>query len=269
MKLLLIITTHLVATSYLYAVDNLRLSDMRSMGMGENGVTQSLFFNPALFVETDCKTIHLDYFNQYGIKELGTISTGFFFPNTVLSTGVNISSFGYDAYRESMFRLLLGKQLNEKWRIGISIQYSLLQTELLEEQPKRLSTDIGALFCPVDKLLIGMLIMHLPSVSIGNKTSEIKDFTVYSIQIGFQWEVINSLLIAGSLDSNKEYTLSGGMGVEYTPFNNFRIRAGIKATPFLPTLGVGYSLSKFTVDIATIYHPVLGMSTGMGLKYSF
>ena len=217
----------------IHAVDNLRIPDIRSLGMGGNGVTQSVLFNPALVALHTDKIIHLEYFNRYGVKELGTVGIGFVYPNPLLSVGVDISSFGYDQYRETLFRLSVGKRLNDRWRIGIGFQYKMLQTDLWEEVPKQLSTDVGILFAPVDKLLIGMLIMDFPSIAIHKHTAEIKCFTGYS------------------------------------PFGNFRIRAGVQTTPLLPTLGIGYRLVGFTVDVATVYHPVLGVSTGLGLSYSF
>ena len=250
----------------IHAVDNLRIPDIRSLGMGGNGVTQSVLFNPALVALHTDKIIHLEYFNRYGVKELGTVGIGFVYPNPLLSVGVDISSFGYDQYRETLFRLSVGKRLNDRWRIGIGFQ---LQTDLWEEVPKQLSTDVGILFAPVDKLLIGMLIMDFPSIAIHKHTAEIKCFTGYSVQIGFQWEVINGLLIAGTVGSNKTHVLTGNAGIEYAPFGNFRIRAGVQTTPLLPTLGIGYRLVGFTVDVATVYHPVLGVSTGLGLSYSF
>ena len=114
-----------------------------------------------------------------------------------------------------------------------------------------------------------MLIMNFPSIGIHKYTTEIKYFTGYSVQIGFQWEIINSLLIVGTIESNKEHTWMGNAGIEYAPFKNFHIRAGVQTTPLLSTLGIGYRLIGFTVDVATIYHPVLGVSTGLGLSYSF
>ena len=148
------------ASINIHAVDNLRISDIRSLGMGGNGVTQSVLFNPALVALNTDKVLHLEYFNRYGVKELGTVGIGFVYPNPLLSAGVDISSFGYDQYRETLFRLSVGKQLNGRWRIGIGFQYKMLQTELWEEVPKQLSTDVGILFVPIDKLLIGMLIMN-------------------------------------------------------------------------------------------------------------
>ena len=253
----------------IHAVDNLRIPDIRCLGMGGNGVTQSVLFNPALVALHTDKVLYSEYFNRYGVKELGTMGVGFVYPNPLLSAGVDISSFGYDQYRETLFRLSVGKRLNDRWRIGISFQYKMLQTELWEEVPKQLSTDVGILFTPVDKLLIGVLIMNFPAIAIHKYTAEIKCFTGYSVQIGFQWEIINSLLIVGTIESNKEHTWIGNAGIGYAPFKNFRIRAGVQTTPLLPALGIGYRLAGFTVDVATVYHPVLGVSTGLGLSYSF
>ena len=54
----------------LYAVNNLRLPDMRSVGMGECGITQSFLFNPALIGRESYKNLDINYFNRYGLKEL-------------------------------------------------------------------------------------------------------------------------------------------------------------------------------------------------------
>lgn len=253
----------------LHAVNNLRLPDIRCMGMGMCGVTNSSLFNPALISRENSKSVDINYFNYYGLKELGTVNVAFSYPNDFLSAGVDISSFGYDQYRESMFRLFLGKPLGERWSIGISLQYTLLQTKLMEESPQYLSADVGILFTPVEKLLIGMLIQDFPSVEILKKNADIESIIYYSLQIGFQWEVINNLLIVGNAETDKQTTVSGRIGIEYQLIDHFYVRTGIRTTPLLPTLGVGYWLSGFVVDVAVHYHPVLGISTGIGLKYCF
>ena len=55
------------ASINIHAVDNLRISDIRSLGMGGNGVTQSVLFNPALVALYTDKVLHLEYFNRYGV----------------------------------------------------------------------------------------------------------------------------------------------------------------------------------------------------------
>lgn len=269
MKLILLFLFTGILSPYVYAVDNLRLPDVRSIGLGGNMCTQSALFNPALIANMENKSIQSEYFNRYMLKELATMSGSFYYPNPVLSAGVDISVFGFDKYREMMIRVSAAKRLGEKWTVGLGFHYSFLQAEILENTKARLATDLGATFSPVDKLLIGMLIMNLPSVSIGDKDIHTEDFNYYLIQIGFQWEIINYLLIVGSLGTDNEHTFLGNVGIEYTAFDSFFIRAGIQTSPLLPSFGVGYQFSRFTVDVAAVYHPVLGMSTGIGFAFSF
>ena len=256
-----------IVLSCLYAADNPRLPDIRCMGMGLCGVVNTSLFNPALVSMESRKSIGIDYFNYYGLKELGTMGMTFSYPNDLLSAGVNISSFGYDKYRRSMFRLFLGKSLGEKWSVGVSLQYTLLQTELTEENPQYLSTDVGVVYVPVEKLLIGMLIQDCPSVGLRKNNADIEPVVCYSLQVGFQWEVINNLVIVGNAETDKQTAVSGRFGMEYQLMDGFHVRAGMKITPLMPTLGVGYRLSGFVMDVAAQYHPVLGVSMGVGLKY--
>lgn len=255
---------------YMSAINNLRMADIRNMGMGGgNGVTLSPLYNPALVALCTENTVRINYFNRYGLKELGNYNGSLYLPNTILSFGIDISAFGYDAYRENLFRLLLGKQLSRKWTIGVGFQYAFVQTELYEEKISQLSTDIGLVYSPVDNLLIGVLLMNTPSAQMGDKSFVIKDFEAWLLQLGFNWKVINNVLIVCSLESNDEYPLAFGAGIEYTPFTDFCVRAGIKSKPFLPAFGVGYRLAAFTIDVAAVFHPVLGVSSGIGFQLSF
>lgn len=59
------------------AEENLRLPDTRALALGGNGVTLSSFSNPALVQLSTDKVIHLEYFNRYALKELGSINGSF------------------------------------------------------------------------------------------------------------------------------------------------------------------------------------------------
>jgi len=237
--------------------------------MGRNGVTESILFNPALLALSEEKSIGFHYFNRYSLKELKTITGNIYLPNDILPVGINFSSFGYEAYQEHLFRLLLGKHLNEHWTLGVSFQYTSLVTELFDEHLAQIATDIGIVYSPVDNLLIGLLAMNLPSVSVGDKIVETKGLAHYLLQLGFQWRIINSMLISAFAENSEEQRLTGGFGIEYLPFDNFCLRAGLKASPFLPSLGIGFRFSSFTLDVAAVYHSVLGISSGVGLIFSF
>lgn len=252
-----------------WAVDNLRFPDIRAIGIGGNEVTQSLLYNPSLVALSTVKSVHIESFNRYQLKELTWFSSHFSCPNEWLPFGVNISSFGYDAWRESRFRCFVGKSLGRKWSLGIGIQYHLLQVEGVERALSSLSTDVGATFSLVDNLFIGMLIKDLPSVCLQKNNLDYKPFNNYLLQIGFQWTIINDLLMAVSAGSEKERSLIVHTGIEYTAFDSFHLRMGLQTAPLLPSLGIGYDLLRFSIDIAAQYHSTLGISSGLGITYRF
>ena len=251
------------------ATDNLRIPDLRTLSLGGGGVTETPLFNPAILAVMPKSKLYANYYNRYSVSELATVSGGLYFKNDILPTGLEITSFGYDEYRESLFRLSLGKQIFDRWAIGIAIQYALLQSELFEENSGIVSSDIGLTYRPVDNVLTGLSILHLPSVKVGDKNVANEHIAPYSIQFGFNWEVINTVFVTGSVSNSKDDSVGGTFGLEYMPLDDFRIRAGITSSPLRPSLGVGYSFAGIDLDAGMIYHSVLGVSIGVGLSFSF
>lgn len=253
----------------LYARDNLRLPDIRSIALGNNGVTQSSLYNPSLVALAEGRSVHLNYFNRYGLKELGTVNGSLLLPNRLLPVGFNIYSFGYDEYRETMFRASVAKALNRRWSVGIALHYSMLETDLYEQRKGRVSTDVGINYYAFDNLLISVLMMNAVSVHTGNEETKGKDFKGYMIQLGVEWEIINNLLITGYAGTDKEKEWTGSVGLEYRAFRSFYIRSAVETRPVMPCFGLGYDLFSFSMDVAAVYHPVLGVNTGVGITFSF
>jgi hypothetical protein len=251
------------------AQTNLRSADIRSIGTGGNGVTNSVLSNPGCLSLSTTQFIDINYFNKYELKELSSVSLVYGHPDLALPFAVHISTFGYNKYRETMFRLALSKRLSSAWFIGVSMQYALLQTELYEEEAKKISTDVGILFIPDKNLLIGLSITDLPSTRLDNKNINIEDFNYYSVQSGFQWKYINNLLITMSANYNNHSTFHFNVGLEYTAYDHFFIRTGLQTNPVVPAFGAGIAVASFRLDVAANYHTLLGVCSGVGLSYSF
>ena len=268
-KAILLILFGLLINVSAKAIDNLRIPDLRTLSLGSGGVTETPLYNPALLAVQTHNRLYANYYNRYSVSELASVSGGVYYLNDILPVGLDIASFGYDQYRESLFRLSVGKRIAEKWTVGIAVQYAILQSELFEETSGRLSSDIGITFRPVENVLTGLSILHLPSIKTGDKNIDNEHIAPYSIHFGFNWNVINTVLITGSLNNSKDYRIAGAFGMEYMPFDDFKIRAGISSSPLRPSLGVGYRIARIDIDIGMIYHSVLGVSTGIGLSFSF
>ena len=251
------------------AIDNLRIPDLRTLSIGGGGVTETPLYNPALLATLTQHRLYANYYNRYSVSELATVSGGFYFINPILPVGLEITSFGYDEYRESLFRFSMGKQIAEKWTIGVAVQYSLLQSTLFEEYSARISADVGITFRPVENLLTGISVLHLPSVKLGDKAVDNKHIASYLIQAGFNYQVVNNVLITGTAEHREETRLSGSFGMEYIPLDNFKIRAGLQSSPLKPSFGVGYQLSDICLDVGAHFHKTLGVSMGISISFNF
>jgi hypothetical protein len=268
-KVVLTVLGVLMVALNVAATDNLRIPDLRTLSMGGGGVTETSLFNPAVLGLRTQSKLYANYCNRYSVSELATVSGGFLFNNDILPAGIDITSFGYDEYRESMFRLSFGKLLTDRFSLGIALQYALLQSELFQESTGRVAADIGMMYQPVDNVLIGLSILHLPSIHVGDENIDNKHITPYSVQLGFNCSIISNMLITGSAAHGKEDGITGAFGVEYTAFEDFSIRAGIHTNPLCPSLGAGYKIYNIQVDAGMLYHSVLGTSMGIGISYSF
>lgn len=257
------------AALFAVARDNLRLPDTRALGMQAPGSSHSVLFNPSLVAFLPAKEARFDYFNRYSLKELGTLSLGLNLPNQLLPVALQVASFGYDAYRESLFRLAVGKQLNSCLAIGVAFQYIMLESELYETNPSLLATDLGVVYRMVDNGLITLSIINMPSIQISKDELQSHSLSGYLIELGVNKPVINNVLITGGLGYGNRQALFGSLGMEYVALTDFSFRCGIRTTPFLPSLGVGYQLAACRVDAALVYHPLLGISPGIGFSYTF
>lgn len=259
----------LVISIFISATDFTRISDTRSLGMGGVSVTHSFSFNPALTALSTNKQISVDIYNRFSVSGLNTIQASFCYPNSLLSGGIHVASFGNDSYRENRVILSVGKQISETVTLGIATNCRFLQSDLFETTPFCLAVDAGVVIKPVDNLLIGFSILNFPSVNLSVTQEQPKQTPVYNIRAGFNWEFIPLCLLTAELVSTDEKSVVVNMGVEYSPYTSFQVRAGLQGDPLLPVCGIGYEFSRFKLQIAAQFHTLLGTSTGLGIQASF
>lgn len=97
------------------------------------------------------------------------------------------------------FRSSLSTQISKHWYVGIALSYMINQAPFHERRISTLGSDLGAIYIPVHKLVIGVLIMNYPSFLLSEKITDNKLFSDYKFQLGFQWQVINRIFIIGSI----------------------------------------------------------------------
>jgi hypothetical protein len=120
-----------------------------------------------------------------------------------------------------------------------------------------------------DNWMITASIINFPSISVRSEDIDSERIASWMVEAGINWHVIDNLLITGGVMRNRETSLGVSIGMAYQPFSDFHLRAGLKSSPFRPSIGIGYGFSMLMADVVMVYHPILGISTGLGLAYSF
>lgn len=265
--ILILVSSFLLFNFSVKAVDNPRITDMRSLGMGIRGVTESAYSNPAALSFTSRKEISATYYNRFMLREMGTTCISLICPLGNFHASIRFSTFGDATYRDSETHFSLSRKIGKRWSAGINIVCRFLQIKGMEGAPAFVSTDFGVVYQPVDNIKTGVVLQQVPSFSIGKIA--LSGFTGYSLRWGSSWQIIPSVLLAGEMEVNYEIPLSGSVGAEYFPFPAFAVRIGVATDPLQPYMGIGCRYKCFTADLAFHYHPVLGISAGAGLKFCF
>lgn len=262
-RLLCILYFLLFLVVSVYPVDFARAPSARSVGMGYCVATQSALFNPALLSFSTRREISVNYYSSFMMKELSSFSLLFKYSVPVVDMGLYVSSFGSGLYRENFIMCMGSKRIKKQWTLGASLSYRMLRIVEWERAPSFLAADIGIMYTPSKEVCIGFSCVNIPLMNTLLKMNR------YSIRAGLSWQLLSSVLLTADVENTVKTPISGNLGVEYTLFDTFNVRAGICTDPLVPSVGIGYTYALFTLDGALAYHSVLGVSTGITLKASF
>lgn len=252
-KLRLLITSLCLLSTPIWAVDNVRITSVKGMGLGFQGVTQSITFNPALVSWANKLQLETQFNNRYAIQELSTYALNLSLPNRFIDVALSAATFGSSIYRESTFGLMIGKQLMDNISLGGAIYYS--HSNMLDNQYNQVSVDLGITYLLNERFKLALACLNL---SQG-----------YDIRTGFIWNIHSQVTFAGEISYAESAAFAGSVGIEYQPIPAFSVRSGIITHAMQPTFGLGYTFSSFTLDGALSYHHALGVSSAIGLKVIF
>jgi len=246
--------------SMVYATDETRDTDVGALSLGQVRSVVGSLSNPSLMALSDRGAFGAAINQRFNMKELSTRSAYFFVPNRVLTAGAQLSYFGFADYSITQVQASAAKDLSEQFSIGASFVY-LNENSFLEPAPQhRFSSDIGLYFKPSEKVGIGLLAENL--LHTGDDIAAILSAgAVYKA-----FENFNVILEFG-YDFEKEFHYS--VGVEYIIAEQFAARGGFRGVSNVPSLGIAYLGQQWKAETALIMHPLLGLSTAVGLGYFF
>jgi hypothetical protein len=204
--------------------------------------------------------------NHFMIKEYGLSAAAIAIPTHPGTFAVHYSYFGYEKYHESKVAIAYAKAFGEKISCGIQLNYfsKFIQNEY--GQGQALAVESGILCKPVKNLSIGFHVFN-PNRSRFNEFSNERIPAIVRFGAGYYFSNVVLLCIETEKQSDAHPYYKAGM--EYNPSKIFSIRVGISNNPlYLYSFGMGLTLKKARLDVASSFHQVLGFTPYISLSYT-
>ncbi|MEN8928931.1 MAG: hypothetical protein ABF242_04780 [Flavobacteriales bacterium] len=242
----------------------------RNSGMGNTGLTLAdvwaIRYNQAALADVNQIAVGVSYESRFLTKSLGIQSFAVALPTKRGTFGLNYTGFGDNLYRETKVGLGYGMALSEKFNIGIRLNYHSLRLGNNYGNANSLTFEIGFVAKPIKNLEIGFHLFNPNAVKLNDYQNETIPVVV---NLGVSYKFSEKLRTNVELEKDIDQTASFKVGLEYLPLEYLYIRAGFTTNPTMPTIGFGVVKKQFNIDFSAAFHPSLGITPALGMRYSF
>ena len=244
-----------------YPFEDVSSIDVRALSLGQMKALSQGLVNPAYLPFSERKQIGVSVLNRFEMKELSTRSIYGLVPNRWLDLNFHLAVFGYDEYQLIEGQVGFAKKILQGFSIGTSVSY-LTKNSILEERvQKNLRADLSFLGRIGDKFEWTLITENL----IHTRNSQ-PTFCFSGIK--YQLVPAAYVLLESGFDfQNRLFTVSAGF--EYEIVEQLMVRGGIRNNLQTPSLGFAYRIERWSVETAFLFHPTLGISSGIAAGYFF
>lgn len=201
--------------------------------------------------------------NRFLLPELNRYAVAASFGTRSGTFGAGAVRFGSDFYNETHLALAYGRALSQNLWIGADFDVLSIQAD--EYAGKTAFTfGVGAQYRLNDQLQAAAHLFNPLNIQLSNIDN---DVLAGALSIALSYSPSERVLFVIESEKMLDKTLAIKGGVDYTLLKSLSLRAGFVNKPSLFTCGLGWHLGNIDVDFAYSYHPVLGHSPQVGVRY--
>ncbi|WP_257656993.1 hypothetical protein [Parapedobacter lycopersici] len=240
----------------------------RHQAMGGTGTAlqeiYSLTANPAGLTRLDQVVVHVAYRQHFLSTEITGQTALLGIPTRLGNMGVRIHRYGLqDAYEALHGGVVYAKPLGPKLALAISVNFHQLRIPAYRVD-RSFSADAGLQYHIREDLVVGI---HYQN--IGNMGYErVYGVVPSTLRIGVGYQ-LGKVILTSDAVYDLTRTLDGRAGLEYALTAALWLRGGFSLYPLQQYAGFGLAWDHMVVDVATTFHPRLGISPQMGISYAF
>lgn len=238
----------------------------RSAGMGYASATirdtWSLFNNPGGLGNLKETSAVFAFENKFSITGLNVMAAGITNSFRIGTVGISALRFGDELYSEQAASLSFGNKLGIA-SLGVRVNY--LQYNIEGFGNKGIATiDFGGVAEVTDQLRFGGYIRNINQAQISELAEE---RIATTLNAGLSYRPIKKVILSVEAEKDIDYDAFLRAGLEYQFLKKLTVRTGLKTAPFTNYFGLGFKVSKITIDYSLALHPILGLSHQAAVAY--
>ena len=181
--------------------------------------------------------------------------------------GVSASYLGHAESNQTFLSLGYGRKLSDKIQVGTAFHYNRLGQNKFYGSAGYITASVGAIMHVTDKVHVGINAYNPIQATYGTGSFKEKTNAQYTFGIGY--DAGKNLHLGAALVTEQNNGLSVNLSLQYNLIDRLFLRGGINTQTTSYFASLGFLLSDFRIDLATSYHPQLGLTPGVLLMYQF
>ncbi len=242
-----------------------KLFALSNCNIASSGVW-SLYGNQAALSSLKKLNAGLNYYNKYNLDELNSISAIVAMPVSDVVYGLSLYRYGFSVYNENRVSLTGAKLVSPYLSVGVQLDYNFVSANHQNYNSESISSQIGVLWIPSKIFKIGLHVNNPLRNSILSDT-KLKNSTITSL--GLSYSPNDEVSLYYEIDKNFEILFNNKIGIQYTLLKSLSLRTGFMTLPKSYSVGLGYRLREFSIDVAYQFHPLLIDQKQISISYEF
>jgi hypothetical protein len=185
-------------------------------------------------------------------------------PTKMGNFGLQVNYAGFANFNEQKVGLAYAKSLGGKVDVGVQFNYYGYKIPAYNNA-STINFEIGTIIHVTDKINAGIHIYNPVSGKLG-KDSEEKLAAAYKFGLGY--DATDNFYFSTEIVKEENQLINVTGGVQYHFKKQFFARAGFRSDNSTGFAGIGFLYNGFRIDVATNFHPQLGISPGILLIYN-
>jgi hypothetical protein len=179
--------------------------------------------------------------------------------------GVQVNYAGFASFNEQKAGLAYARSLGSKVDIGVQFNYYGYKIPAYANA-STINFEAGAIVHVTEKISTGVHVYNPVSGKLG-KTGDEKLASAYKFGIGY--DATDNFYFSTEIIKEENQAVNVTGGVQYHFKKQFFVRAGFRSDNSIGFAGIGFTTNNIRIDVASSFHPQLGISPGILLMYNF